>query len=1130
MNELLNRKNRLQVRAEEAELAKVQKASEPEADAPVVTEPGSEPMDRYTFAGLPIVVENKKGSIRKWGEDPATGKSIGSLMHFDYGYIDDSVGADGDEVDVYIGPDTEPEWVYVVHQMKAPEFAEFDEDKTMLGWADAEEAKASYEIQYDDPRFFGGMSQMRLDAFKKKIKTIEGAKITNSVEKAVSAESTSPDTLVEFDDEDLKAVANEVAELWASLYGSALDSPKQAISEVRVDLPLDQIQAIRERRKRSVVNDEPLPSSKIYLVTNEGKAHGLLSMNSPRELSVEEFMSEDLQAQHLTSDAERQQRWPDANRLFSHDVLAYFDFGAPVDPSQVEYKAIAKMTRGDLIKLAEAIEAEAARRDLDIGLPQDLRRQFQVAKDSEAEKQEQAHPQVNGRDLYMPPNDPNPDDAASLGAQPKEYASTKPRIPGVMDPIDGPKGHEWGSNNPAQQEWDSGDYSHYGDGDSSGYYEFSLSGGARYVPNNFSEGSPTEGEVPVASSDGAISSGDLGTAGKRNPIVAHWRTTLTKAAVVPTVRMLLEARIHEAFTITADYMHSLGLVDRQERIQLSGLIGKTLDEFGGSIPYELGVRPLDASPEVESYQVSKSEPPVSAKVPPDIIMANETPATVGPASASPQWGPTAKPQADQVGKEAQFVADEPPALTEKAINESQSADTKQDVRAGYFTSAAGDDYMVEQNGPKTYPFVLQHHFRGIWSQEEREELRTDLQKAEELMKSDPASADQLLEKTWKEHCPQILTTKLEKISSEVQSTSDDNGDISSVMTRNLDSKVPKAIDLQKVLANIVNLGNVHTEFRVRSPGGDWLIGWTMDTPEVVLQTLDGKLLRLMRNRVLDYQPGDQVKCQQKGRMGVGWLHLVTPVKSIFRVSRNSTVEHGIATTKDTAGEIRYLDRGTAIFGVQKTDYHEMFLSFEKNQKLSGRWELHTEDAKSWLLDRPKDQTPYISSHDQAKEVDQTVVWNQDALAALKAEKGPEGEVVAKFVSVFKSATEEERTVFGIVLEPETMDAHGDVISAAEIQNAAYGYMEFYQQKGFQHGRNPRYPALPDGLRLLESWVVDPAIFPTGFMVGSKHIKPGTWLLKMRVDHDGLWSDIKTGLITGFSIGGFARSVVEHKAA
>jgi len=55
-------------------------------------------------------------------------------MHFDYGEIDGEVGADGDPLDVYLGPDPDAPFVYVVHQLKAPPFEVFDEDKVMLGF------------------------------------------------------------------------------------------------------------------------------------------------------------------------------------------------------------------------------------------------------------------------------------------------------------------------------------------------------------------------------------------------------------------------------------------------------------------------------------------------------------------------------------------------------------------------------------------------------------------------------------------------------------------------------------------------------------------------------------------------------------------------------------------------------------------------------------------------------------------------------------------------------------------------------------------------------------------------------------------------------------------------------------
>src|ERR1035437_9330358 len=88
---------------------------------------GSDLQDRYTFQGLPIAVENEKGSTRKWHDE--AGKESGSTkMNHDYGYIEDCLGSDDEPVDVYVGPDEDAEMVYVIHQNKAPDFTEYDEE------------------------------------------------------------------------------------------------------------------------------------------------------------------------------------------------------------------------------------------------------------------------------------------------------------------------------------------------------------------------------------------------------------------------------------------------------------------------------------------------------------------------------------------------------------------------------------------------------------------------------------------------------------------------------------------------------------------------------------------------------------------------------------------------------------------------------------------------------------------------------------------------------------------------------------------------------------------------------------------------------------------------------------------
>jgi site-specific DNA-adenine methylase len=109
-------------------------------------------------------------------------------------------------------------------------------------------------------------------------------------------------------------------------------------------------------------------------------------------------------------------------------------------------------------------------------------------------------------------------------------------------------------------------------------------------------------------------------------------------------------------------------------------------------------------------------------------------------------------------------------------------------------------------------------------------------------------------------------------------------------------------------------------------------------------------------------------------------------------------------------------------------------------------------------------------------------------------------------------TDEERYVLGIVLEPETVDAQKDIYAAAEIREAAHTFMEQYQNVGFMH------QDLVNGrVKILESYLA-----PTSFELGGAAVRKGTWLLALRVLDDQLWEQIKTGELTGLSMGGSAR--------
>lgn len=145
------------------------------------------------------------------------------------------------------------------------------------------------------------------------------------------------------------------------------------------------------------------------------------------------------------------------------------------------------------------------------------------------------------------------------------------------------------------------------------------------------------------------------------------------------------------------------------------------------------------------------------------------------------------------------------------------------------------------------------------------------------------------------------------------------------------------------------------------------------------------------------------------------------------------------------------------------------------------------------------------------------------------EKPPAKEPVVKDARGFrilKNDGAEERYVLGIVLEPEVADAQGDIYSAEEIRKAAHRFMEEYSGRMVvQHARDEAGEPVPEpSIKVLETYLA-----PVGFEVGEQKVKAGTWLLAARFQDDALWKSVKDGGLTGWSIGGWAKSTPEPVA-
>lgn len=123
---------------------------------------------RTEFQGIPISIENRKNSNRNWktleGEDGVT------KIKYPYGYIRGTMGYDGDQFDVYLGPNKKSKLVFIVKQHKHNDT--YDESKLMLGFDDPKSALKGYSIHNDLPRI-SDIEIISIESLKNLIKDSE---------------------------------------------------------------------------------------------------------------------------------------------------------------------------------------------------------------------------------------------------------------------------------------------------------------------------------------------------------------------------------------------------------------------------------------------------------------------------------------------------------------------------------------------------------------------------------------------------------------------------------------------------------------------------------------------------------------------------------------------------------------------------------------------------------------------------------------------------------------------------------------------------------------------------------------------------------------------------------------------
>lgn len=145
-------------------------ATSPKNDLPDPTdaqrEAGNYKMAHTKVAGLDVTIEIPAGGKRR-GTD-SKGKAWERELGSHYGYIKRTKGADGENVDVYLGPkaDQVDAPIYVIDQNN-PNSTDFDEHKVMMGFGSSKEAEAAFRANFPKGmNTFGAMKKLTPEQFK----------------------------------------------------------------------------------------------------------------------------------------------------------------------------------------------------------------------------------------------------------------------------------------------------------------------------------------------------------------------------------------------------------------------------------------------------------------------------------------------------------------------------------------------------------------------------------------------------------------------------------------------------------------------------------------------------------------------------------------------------------------------------------------------------------------------------------------------------------------------------------------------------------------------------------------------------------------------------------------------------
>ncbi|MGG3801784.1 XkdF-like putative serine protease domain-containing protein [Metabacillus fastidiosus] len=124
----------------------------------------------------------------------------------------------------------------------------------------------------------------------------------------------------------------------------------------------------------------------------------------------------------------------------------------------------------------------------------------------------------------------------------------------------------------------------------------------------------------------------------------------------------------------------------------------------------------------------------------------------------------------------------------------------------------------------------------------------------------------------------------------------------------------------------------------------------------------------------------------------------------------------------------------------------------------------------------------------------------------------------KEVKIITKADDTQQLVYGIVYEPDTIDAHEDFMTAEEIEKAAHQFLKDARNMDTQHD------FVAGAGEVVESYVA-----PADFEIDGETILKGSWVLVTKATEE-VWEQIQKGEITGYSMAGTAEAIEKQTSS